>query len=190
MVYNNKFSLVLIIAVLLSTNFLQAQIESKSDLGNKNVIVAEFLGQIQFVEGRIMDLAKAMPADNYTWRPADGVRSVAEVYRHITFANYNFGKFSGVEGPEVPADVADREEFETGTSDKNKILADLAQSFEQFRAIVSKLNQEQLDEQIKVFGMEMSRRNFVITSFNHLHEHLGQSIAYARMNGIVPPWSK
>ena len=185
-----KLSLVLVFVTLVSANILQAQMESKSEPGNKIVLVNEFLGQIQFVEGRIMDLAKAIPADKYTWRPADGIRSIAESYRHVTFANYGFSKVSGLESSEGSGMEGKMKEFEKATTNKDKILEDLTQSFEKLKASVSSLNQAQLDEQIEVFGMEMSRRSFVIGTLNHLHEHLGQSIAYARMNGITPPWSK
>lgn len=190
MVNYNKFYMLFFLVIALSGNSLRAQMESKSGEENKNVMIAEFLGQIQFTEGKIMDLAKAIPADKYTWRPAEGIRSIAESFRHVTFANFGYGKVSGLESSEGSEIEGKMKEFEQATTNKDKILADLTQSFEKLKASVSSINQAQLDEQIEVFGMEMSRRNFTIGTLNHLHEHLGQSIAYARMNGIAPPWSK
>ena len=190
MVSHYKLSLLFVVGVILLANFLQAQMESKSETANKIALVNEFLGQIQFVEGRIMDLAKAIPADKYTWRPAEGIRSIAEAHRHITFANDGFSKMSGLESSESPEMEGKMKDFEKATTNKDKILEDLTQSFEKLKAAVSSISQAQLDEQIEVFGMKMSRRSFVIGTLNHLHEHLGQSIAYARMNGVVPPWSR
>jgi uncharacterized damage-inducible protein DinB len=190
MVFSHKFFLVFILAVLLSINLSQAQMEPKSEMDNKDVLIKEFLGQLQFVEGRITDLAVAIPASKYTWRPADGVRSVAESCHHITLANYGFAKMAGVKSPEVPKSTADREKFEKSTTDKEQIIKDLTHSFTNLKTAFSDITPVQLDEQVEVFGTKMSRRNFMISTLNHLHEHLGQTIAYARMNGITPPWSK
>jgi uncharacterized damage-inducible protein DinB len=145
---------------------------------------ADILGQISFVEKRIEDLAAAVPAEKYSWRPADGVRSVSEVYVHIIGANYFFMTFIGVKPP-----MAMDPNMEKTLTDKSEIAAKFKPSFEFFRKAVMGLSDKDLDKTAEVFGNKMSYRNVLITAVSHLHEHLGQSIAYARMNGVVPPWT-
>lgn len=153
------------------------------------VFCQEYMGQIEFVKGRIMDLANTVPQDKYTWRPANGVRSVSEVYRHIAFANYAFIKWSGYEVPAEAGFHTDRDKWDKATTDKAEIANTLTKSFDALQATVKKLTEDELNKIVQVFGTEMSLRNFMMSSLSHLHEHLGQSIAYARSNGIVPPWT-
>jgi uncharacterized damage-inducible protein DinB len=147
---------------------------------------ADFLGQLDDVSKKILDLAEAVPADKYSWRPGKGVRSVSEVYMHVVVANYFLPSFMGVQ---PPAGI-DRS-TETGVTDKAKVVAMLRQSFDNVRSVVLKTPDADLDKKVKVFGgSEMSERALIMTMGNHMHEHLGQSIAYARSNGVTPPWSE
>jgi len=144
------------------------------------VLVKEFIGQLEFVKGRIMQLAEAMPEDKYTWRPDDEVRSVGEVYVHIADANIYF--LSLMTGNET--------EYEAeNNNDKKTALKKLEQSFQTLKESVSKFTEEDLNREIEAFGRNFTVRNFMITLISHIHEHLGQSIAYARMNNVTPPWS-
>jgi uncharacterized damage-inducible protein DinB len=145
---------------------------------------ADIIGQLAFVEKRIEDLAAAVPAEKYSWRPADGVRSVSEVYVHIIGANYLFMTFVGVKPP-MKMDPG----MEKSLTGKDDIAAKFKPSFDHFRNAVMGLSDKDLDKTANVFGNDMSYRNVLITAIAHLHEHLGQSIAYARVNGIVPPWT-
>jgi uncharacterized damage-inducible protein DinB len=114
------------------------------------------------------------------------VRSVSEVYMHIVVANYFLPSFMGVQ---PPAGI-DRT-TETAVTDKAKVGAMLRQSFDHVRAVVLKTPDSDLDKKVKVFGgSEMSERALIMVMGNHMHEHLGQSIAYARSNGVTPPWSE
>ena len=145
---------------------------------------ADLLANIAGVEQKIEDLAAAMPADTYSWRPMEGVRSVSEVYMHITGANYLFPGFAGVKKPDdLPKDM------EKTVTDKEKVLGMLKQSFEHLRNAIINTTDEDLEKGTKMFGNETTYRNVFITAVTHLHEHLGQSIAYARSNKIVPPWT-
>ena len=147
---------------------------------------ADFLTQLDDVSKKILDLAGAVPADKYSWRPEKGVRSVSEVYMHIVVANYFLPSFMGVQ----PLPGIDRS-TETGVTDKAKVVAMLRQSFDHVRSIVLKTADADLDKKVKVFGgSEMSERALIMVMGNHMHEHLGQSIAYARSNGVTPPWSE
>jgi uncharacterized damage-inducible protein DinB len=147
------------------------------------------VGQVQFIQERLVSLQKAIPADKYSWRPAEGVRSVAQVFLHAALANYYFAKYAGYEVPkEVDLEMGP-EKWDQITEDKAEVTKILEKSFGELLATGKKITEKDLDKTLKVFGMEMTLRNFMVSSLNHLHEHLGQAIAYGRSNGVTPPWS-
>ncbi len=145
---------------------------------------ADFLSDLDEVQDKIVRLASAMPAEKYTWRPASGVRSVSEVYMHIAGGNYFLPTF--IDQP-APADIPKNLER---ISDKPAVIAELKRSFDHVRRVIASESDADLDKSVKMFGMQVTQRYVLMTLLNHLHEHLGQSIAYARMNGVVPPWSE
>jgi uncharacterized damage-inducible protein DinB len=180
-----KAIVAMLLAAILSP--LTAQEKGKED--TMTGFRVEYLGQILFVKGRILDLAQAVPQESYTWRPAEGVRSVSEVYRHIAFSNYAFIQSGGYT---LPSDIiVDRngEKWEKATTNKAEIAKTLENSFDAVIATVKGMPDDDLDKIVKVYGREMTLRNFMMSSLGHIHEHLGQSIAYARMNKVVPPWT-
>jgi uncharacterized damage-inducible protein DinB len=155
----------------------------------KSGFSAEFIGQVNFIQERLVGLQKAIPKDKYSWRPAEGVRSVAQVFLHAAMANYYFAKYAGYE---VPKDVdleMGPEKWDQITEDKAEVTKILEKSFGELLATGNKITEKDLEKTIEVFGMEMTLRNFMVSSLNHLHEHLGQAIAYGRSNGVTPPWS-
>jgi uncharacterized damage-inducible protein DinB len=173
---------------LLSFLFLTA-----TSFAEQPAFVKEFLGQMDYVEGKLTQLAEAMPEDTYGWRPMEGVRSVGEVYLHVAFGNYLWITLGGGKVPEDVGFVADfskRNEWDTQTTDKMKIIDIMKKSFSAMKDFAKNLTEEDLNKEIEFFGMKSSVRNFLVSGIGHLHEHLGQSIAYARMNKVVPPWSK
>lgn len=145
------------------------------------VFVKEFQGQVDFIKGRLMQLAEAMPEDKYSWSPAEGVRTVGEVYTHTADANYYFLSL-------ITGDKSGMSQ-EKAADDKKTVLEKMSKSFDYIKEAAGNLTEEDLNKEIEAFGMKFSARNFMITLLNHAHEHLGQSIAYARMNGVTPPWS-
>jgi len=156
------------------------------------VIVNEFMGQTEFIQGRLSQLAEAMPEATFGWRPTEGVRSVSEVYLHAAFANYICVTVSGGTVPEEVGFVMDFSkvnDWDTQTTDKAAVIEKLNESFDILKKRIAELTQEDLDREVEVFGMTMSVRNFMISMIAHSHEHLGQGIAYARMNDVIPPWS-
>ncbi len=156
---------------------------------DKPAFVNDFLGQVMFVEGQILSLEEAVPADKYSWRPSEGVRSIGETYRHMAFGNYLLTKTLGTE---PPADVnfsMDLKKWDTEVTDKAKIAAGLKASIEHLKMAAGKLTEANLAEMVELFGNKMTKRSLLMSALSHLHEHLGQSIAYARMNNIVPPWT-
>jgi uncharacterized damage-inducible protein DinB len=146
---------------------------------------ADVLRDVQSIESKYVALAEAMPAANMTWRPAEGVRSVSEVLMHVAGANYMLTNFIGVA---PPADVPPRE-AETTWTDPAQVVSALKGSFAHLRAAIEKTPDADLEKPVKMFGQDHTVRSALLLMDNHLHEHLGQLIAYARSNGVAPPWS-
>jgi len=143
----------------------------------------EFLADLDEVEKKIIDLAAAVPAEKYAWRPAEGVRSISEVYTHIAGGNYFLATFLGAKPPaDMPEDIEK-------ITDKAKVMAELRKSFDYLRATLASTPDGDFEKSVKMFNDMTTERGVYVTILEHLHEHLGQSIAYARMNGVVPPWS-
>jgi uncharacterized damage-inducible protein DinB len=147
---------------------------------------AEFLEEIIYYEQRYTRLAEAMPAEKYTWRPAEGVRSVGEVFTHITVANYGIGRALGT----APPAGFDPKAITALSADKPKVLQALKDSFAHFRGAIIALNETDADKPQKMFNRSTTLRGSFIAITGHFGEHLGQSIAYARVNGVVPPWTE
>ncbi|GAB4287621.1 MAG: hypothetical protein Kow0098_04430 [Ignavibacteriaceae bacterium] len=181
----------LLFAILLISGLFEMSEAGKPD-PSQPVFVQEFLGQLDYIEGRLTQLADAMPQEIYNWRPGSGIRSVGEVYLHCSFANFMWNSLCGGSVPEDVNFVMDPSkihEWDTQTTDKTEIIAMMKRSFNVMRETANSMTAEDLEKEVNFFDMKFSLRNFLITGLNHLHEHLGQSIAYARMNGVTPPWS-
>ena len=147
---------------------------------------AEFLEEIAFYEQRYTRLAEAMPAEKYSWRPGEGVRSVGEVYAHIVAANYGIARALGT----APPAGFDFKSVLALSGDKPKLIQALKDSFAHFRGAIIALKDENADKPQKMFNRETTLRGSFIMITGHFGEHLGQSIAYARVNGVVPPWTE
>jgi uncharacterized damage-inducible protein DinB len=147
----------------------------------------EFLDEVGYYEQRFTRLADAIPADKYTWRPSEGVRSIGEVYAHVVSANYGFAKMLGTD---FPAGVDPKAILATA-GDKAKIVQELKDSFAHMRAAILAIKDSDLEKPMKLPGNRQStlRGSFIFIT-GHYGEHLGQSIAYARQIGIVPPWTE
>jgi len=148
----------------------------------KSGVRAELLHDLDDMQKKIISLAMAVPAEKYAWRPARGVRSVSEVYMHIAGANYTLVSFVG------DRPMIDTRSFERIT-EKAHVLEELRRSFDYLRDAIGNTSEADLDKPIRMFGNDSTERAAFMMALNHLHEHLGQSVAYARMNGVVPPWS-
>jgi uncharacterized damage-inducible protein DinB len=144
----------------------------------------EILGEINGLEKKYVGLAQTMPQDKYSWRPAEGVRSVSEVFMHVAGANYGLPNFIGVKPPaDAPKDLEK-------VTDKAEVVKQLTASFDFLKSAIMKMPDADLEKTAKMFGRDRTYREIGFFMTGHLHEHLGQSIAYARMNGVVPPWSQ
>lgn len=148
-------------------------------------IRGEILAQFNDGANKLEQLADAIPQDKYTWRPAQGVRSVSEVCLHVAGSNQYIltavGVASGAQG---------ENDLEHSTTDKAQVIAELKKANAAVRAALLAMSDADLDKATKIFGMDMTYRGVILLLETHVHEHLGQMIAYARSNGIVPPWSQ
>lgn len=135
---------------------------------------------------RVLSLAKAMPAENYNWRPGEEAMSIEEVYTHIT--RYNFYYLQNSLGISTPEDV-DVVSIESITG-KDKVVAILERSINHVKKAVNEMPDSKLSEPARLYGRTVNGQAVLMQLITHKSEHVGQSIAYARMNGVVPPWSK
>lgn len=144
------------------------------------------------VQKKFIDLAKAIPESAYSWHPT-GARTVGEVLLHIAGENYLIPSFMGKPIPAGvainAADMKTVEAYEARKLTKDQIIAELEASFANLHAALPNTDAN-LNENIKFFGSDLTRQRAVIGTVTHLHEHLGQLIAYARSNNITPPWSR
>jgi uncharacterized damage-inducible protein DinB len=147
---------------------------------------SEVLAEVMIQEDKFARLAEAVPAEKYTWRPAADVRSFAEVFLHVSAANYNLYKLVGTPPP-AGFDVRG---FEKSTTDKAKVIATLKDSFVHAKAAIKAMPDADLEKSLDWFGGKNTERGVLLFITRHAAEHLGQSIAYARMAGVTPPWTE
>src|ERR1700688_512979 len=134
---------------------------------------------------QLIALAEATPAEKVSWRPAPGVRSTSEVYMHIAITNFYLLQ---VTGPKVPTDL-DMKMEKTVTS-KPEVIAWLKKSLEAVKTAHLKETPEDLKRAVKIHDRDATVDGMYLRIIVHANEHMGQLIAYARMTGVVPPWSK
>lgn len=144
---------------------------------------AAYARNLQFVGGRAVELAEAIPEDDYGWRPMEGVRSVSEAVMHMASANYFFAGQLGVPVPEG----VDPQSMES--------ITDKAQCIETLKASIAQLDKAfngitDTRAAADIFGRPGIVEDLMLVAIGHVHEHFGQLIAYARSNGVVPPWSR
>jgi len=143
------------------------------------------LQDLDAMHQKFVALATAVPADKYSWRPAEGVRSIGEVFLHIANANYNIPNYMGVP---LPAGF-DPKTFEKSTTDKAQIIDALNKSFASAHAAIAAMTNADFNKPLPKLGPDANYGDVVYILVTHAHEHLGQSIAYARINGVIPPWT-
>ncbi|GMV05160.1 MAG: hypothetical protein AMXMBFR53_14390 [Gemmatimonadota bacterium] len=158
-------------------------------------VVTDLLRDVDQVEAKLVGLAEAIPEAAYAWRPGEGVRSVAELFKHVAADNWLIAGIPGDATPPAATGIDAKNyrtagAYEARTLTKAEILAELKASFDFFEGVVRATSSDALAATVPVFGSPMTRQQLWIMATTHLHEHLGQGIAYARSNGVVPPWSR
>jgi uncharacterized damage-inducible protein DinB len=160
----------------------------------KSGLVADLMRDIEEVEKKFVDLAGAIPAEKFAWRPGEGVRSVSEVLLHVASDNYFIPALGGVAAPAETGIKADDYNttltYEKRPMNKEAAIAALQQSFAHVKKALSATPEAKLADALPQFGENGTVRSLWLLEATHIHEHLGQLIAYARMNGVVPPWSR
>jgi uncharacterized damage-inducible protein DinB len=147
---------------------------------------SEVLAEVIVQEDKFTRLAEAIPADKFAWRPTPDVRSFAEVFLHVSAANYNLYKLVGT----PPPTGLDIKGLEKSATDKEKVIAALKDSFAHAKAAIKAMPDADLEKSLDWFGGKNTERGVLLFIVRHAAEHLGQSIAYARFAGIVPPWTE
>jgi uncharacterized damage-inducible protein DinB len=140
---------------------------------------------LQDLQKKFTSLAEAIPQDKYSWRPADGVRSVSELFLHVSAAGFNYPTIKGT--PPEPSFVA--KGFEKSTTDKAKVIEWLNKSFAYCIASVEGMSNAEFANLLPKLGPEANEGDVVYLMVVHAHEHLGQAISYSRSVGVVPPWT-
>ncbi|HKF46704.1 MAG TPA: DinB family protein [Terracidiphilus sp.] len=176
-------------ALLLATTLIPAhpapaQPQSAAQQADYEGLWQGYDGEWHHTTYQLLALAEATPADKFAWRPAPGVRSTSEVYMHIAIAN--FGLLS-VTGPKVPADL--KPGAEKSITSKAEVISWLKRSLEAVRQAHQQEAPVHLAKHVTINGRDATVDGMYLRIIVHANEHMGQLVAYARMSGVVPPWS-
>lgn len=149
-------------------------------------IQGEAIANMMDAGDKIIELAGAVPPNKWGWRPGKGVRSIGEVYMHVVQGNYFLCSFLGAKPPLPPEEL---KKLETAPQTPASMVKHLRDSYAFVTKTVLELPESDLDTPVTFFGRPTTKRGMLLVLAAHSHEHLGQSIAYARMNKVVPPWT-
>ena len=142
-------------------------------------------GEWKHVTSQLIALAEATPEDKFAWRPAKGVRSTSEVYMHIALANFYL---LSVTGPKMPDDL--KEDMEKTVTSKAEVIKWLKRSLDAVRAAHASVKLADLQRKVHIVDRDATVDGMYLRIIVHANEHMGQLVAYARMTGVVPPWSQ
>jgi uncharacterized damage-inducible protein DinB len=183
-----KMSIVVLLAILIKPIVVA---QAKPTGG----ILDDLVAQVTNVETKIVALAKAVPESANDWRPGDGVRSISEVFRHVAGENYFVGAKIGGKTPPSDTGITGKAHteaisYERRTMARSEVILALEQSFAFLKKSMADTPGHRLEAPTEYSGRNVTTRTAWLYTTTHLHEHLGQLIAYARSNKVVPPWSK
>ena len=157
-------------------------------------LTADLIKATNEVEQKLLGLGNALSAAQYDWRPGQGVRSVGEVLLHVAADNYFLPTAWGVAAPAStrikPNDYPSVQAYEGQKLDKAAIIAEVTASFAHLEKAMAQVPESKMNESMKLFGQDYTMRGVLLLTTTHIHEHLGQMIAYARSNNVKPPWSR
>lgn len=183
----NRFLVVLLAFLLLTASGLVAQEKTANmKMGEMKGVQGSFLKQSKAIEQQFVSLAQAVPQEKYNWRPEEGVRSVAESFLHVAAGNYITLMTMGGKVPEG----VDARAIEKSTTDKAKIVEEIKKSFKAVNDYVASVPDKDFERHVNFFGNDMTVLDMIMLAATHQHETLGQTITYARMNHVVPPWTE
>ncbi len=168
-----------------------AQAPAVPDVASAAAVRQQFLTDLDSLQSKYVALANAIPAEKYSWRPMAGTRTVGEVFKHVASEYYTYApvSFGATRSPLIPRTKEGFAAFEAASS-KDEVLKQLHDGFAFAKQSISALAPGSLAGVKKIFGGDHSIIETSVGVTDDLHEHLGQLVAYARMIGVVPPWSK
>jgi len=141
-------------------------------------------GEWRHVSSQLIALAEATPEGKFAWRPAPGVRSTSEVYMHIVMANFYL---LSITGPKMPADL--KEGMDKSVTSKAEVISWLKRSLDAVKQAHLAVTPKDLDRKVHIMDRDATVDGMYLRIIVHANEHMGQLVAYARMTGVVPPWS-
>ena len=145
----------------------------------------EALKRLAILERKVVGLAEAMPADKFNWRPTEGTRTVAEVNLHVAGVNFVLTPRFGTPSP----DGFSYGGYEKSATTQAEVVAKLKASFAHIRKAIESLTAADSEKPSEYAGEKTTYLGTTWRALEHTSEHLGQLITYARLNGVVPPWS-
>lgn len=192
----NAFLLVLAFSSLLAAGSTQAARPAKSTQQPQPAqakdatppsydMKPQSLQDLEGMNQKFVTLAQAIPADKFTWRPADGTRSIAAVFLHVAGERYGILALMGI----APPPGLDLKNLEASTTDKAQVIDQLNKSWEFTRGTINNMTNAEFAKPQPKLGPEANSGDVVYILVADAHEHLGQIIAYVRINGVVPPWT-
>jgi uncharacterized damage-inducible protein DinB len=158
---------------------------------SSGTLTTDLLNDLSTVEKKMIDLATAIPESRYNWHP-DSARSVRQVFLHVAADNYVLPAMMGFTpdpATGLTADYKTGAAFEARNLPKDSVVAELRKSFEFVKQSLTSTSAARMGESVSMFGQQFTGQSAWILAVTHVHEHLGQMIAYARTNGVKPPWS-
>jgi DinB family protein len=183
-------SLIVLLAACKAQNAAPPADSTTSSTGGGSV-TADMLADVGTVETKLVDLAGAIPESKYNWKP-DSARSVRQVLLHVAADNYVLPAMLGFTpdpSTGITSDYATGAAFEARNIPKDSVIAELKKSFAFLKQSLGNVSPSSLSTPVTMFGQPFTGQSGWILTVTHLHEHLGQMIAYARTNGVKPPWS-
>ncbi len=180
-----------VLVCALATTAAVASAQAVPDHAHAVAVRKQFVEDLDSLQRKFLALSEAIPAEKYAWRPAPGVRSIGEVFMHVASEYYVYAPmaYGAARSPVIPRGQEAFKNFES-ESTKADVKKHLVEGFAYTKQTIGAIDPATLTGTQKLFGGD---HTIIETSFamtDDLHEHLGQLIAYARMNGVTPPWSK
>jgi uncharacterized damage-inducible protein DinB len=188
---NKMFLTVLLLFVGLGTGMISAAAQNSDAAATADHTApsydmkAQSLADLQVVQKKFVDLANAVPADKFTWRPSADSRSFAEVLLHVAGERYGILSLMGA----TPPAGFDRKTFDKSTTDKGQIVDELNKTWEFAQKTINGMSNADFAKLLPKLGPQANAGDVVYILVADAHEHLGQLVAYARVNSIVPPWT-
>lgn len=160
--------------------------------GSGSDVVANLQRSVEIAHEKFTALAEAMPEEEWDWRPMEGVRSVGDVFIHVAADNWFGPALMGIESPPeigVTTEDATVSGYQQRDLTKDEILVEMEASFQHLLAAMA-VTAPRAGEEVSLRGNPLTIADLWVKLTVHMHEHLGQSVAYARSRGVVPPWSR